>query len=110
MKKMSDAAERVTELEKNLKTEVRNMEKRWRVLKHWSHDYSLDLQRVVMEWRVIQQEQKSVTEWLDAKEERLSTLNEKVDLIDQDGRKQQLKDLKVSMSNLIFASLTICLV
>ena len=101
MEKMAEVAERVTELNKNLKMDVRNLEKRWKVVKQWSDAYSLDLQRVVMEWRAINQEQKVLIEWLDPHEKELSEINEKINLSDRDGIKQQLNDFKVSMYELM---------
>jgi predicted nucleic acid-binding Zn-ribbon protein len=95
MEKMADAAERVTELERNCKTDVRNLEKRWKVLKEWSDDYSLELQKVVKEWKVLKQEQDLVVEWLDPNEEQLSKINEKINCADEEGIKKQIVDLKV---------------
>ena len=92
---MAGAAERVTELERNYKMDVRNLEKRWIVLKQWSGDYSLELQRIVKEWKVIKQEQDMLVEWLDPNEEQLSKINEKINWADEEGIKKQIVDLKV---------------
>lgn len=95
MEKMADAAERVTELERNYKMDVRNLEKRWTVLKEWSDNYSLELQKVVKEWKVLKQEQDLFVEWLDPNEEQLSKINEKINWADEEGMKKQIVDLKV---------------
>ncbi|CAB4006508.1 Hypothetical predicted protein [Paramuricea clavata] len=100
MEKMADAAERVTELERNYKTDVRNLEKRWKVLKEWSNDYSLELQKVVKEWKVLKQEQDLLVEWLDPNEEQLSKINEKINWSDEEGMKKQIVDLKNIQSEL----------
>jgi chromosome segregation ATPase len=95
MEKMAHAAERVTELGRNYKIDVRNLEKRWRVLKQWSDDYSLELQRIVKEWKAIKQEQDLLVEWLDPNEKQLTKINEKINWADEDGMKKQITDLKV---------------
>ena len=95
MEKMADAAERVTELERNYIMDVRNLEKRWRVLKQWSDDYSLELQRIIKEWKAIKQEQKLLVEWLDPNEKQLTKINEKINWADEEGMKMLIADLKV---------------
>ncbi|XP_028414134.1 dystrophin-like isoform X2 [Dendronephthya gigantea] len=100
MEKMSNAADRVTELETNYKTDVRNLEKRWRVLKQWSDDYSLDLQRVVKEWRLVKQEEETLVKWLDPNEVKLSEINGKINWADEEGMKKQITDLKKLQSEL----------
>ena len=95
MEKMADAAERVPELERDYKMDARNFEKRWRVLKQWSDVYSLELQRVIQEWKLIKQEQNLLVEWLDPNEKKLLEINEKINWADEEGMKNQIEDLKV---------------
>ena len=95
---MSNAADRVTELETNYKTDVRNLEKRWRVLKQWSDDYFLDLQRIVKEWRLVKQEEDTLVKWLDPNEVKLSEINEKINWADEEGTKKQIEDFKVRIN------------
>ena len=95
MDKMADAAERVPELERDYKMDARNFEKRWGVLKQWSDLYSLELQRIIQEWKLIQKEENVLVEWLDLNERKLSEINEKINWADEEGMKKQIEDIKV---------------
>ena len=108
MEKMVDAAERVTELEKNYKMDVKNLEKRWEVLKQWSDDYSLELRKIVLEWKLIKQEQQVLVEWLDPNEKQLSKINEKINWADEEGMKKQIEDLKVILVCTKLTKIVLC--
>lgn len=98
MDKMADAAERVPELERDYKMDARNFEKRWGVLKQWSDLYSLELQRIIQEWKLIQKEENVLVEWLDLNERKLSEINEKINWADEEGMKKQIEDIKVHIT------------
>lgn len=96
MAKMVDASDRVPELENNHKVDVKNLERRWKILKQWSDDYSLGLRTIIKEWKVISRDQDLVIQWLDPNEEKLSKICEKIHWANVEALKKQIQDLKVT--------------
>ncbi|XP_046848609.1 utrophin-like isoform X4 [Xenia sp. Carnegie-2017] len=100
MAKMVDASDRVPELENNHKVDVKNLERRWKILKQWSDEYSLGLRTIIKEWKEISRDQDLVIQWLDPNEEKLSKICEKIHWANVEALKKQIQDLKNIQSKL----------